>query len=292
MHLRNVTALIPSLLFAFNLPVLASHNRWDKEMLAENTAYQQCRLDEAGKYLKAAAKQAMHFSLDDPRLVKTLNAGGDLFRAEGQFRRAELAYYQALIWGGASLKPDDPALARSLVGLGIVSQETHQRDYERAESFLNEGLAIQNKALGADSLEVAFTLNCLGELNMLRLKDGVAESFFRRALAIRRKELSPDDPAMAQTLEDLALVYIHQGRLERAAALFQEVLSIYKKSLGPDHCELALALRNYADLLTKMGRVAEASQLEAEALAIAQRHLPKNMTSIPFYSPALLGRRH
>jgi tetratricopeptide (TPR) repeat protein len=292
MHLRNLIALISPLLLTFNLPVFASNDRWEKAMHAEKTSYQQCQLDKAGKYLKAAAKEALHFKLGDPRLVETLNAGGDLFRAEGQFQRSEWAYKQALIWGGAWLKPDDPALARSLTGLGIISQETHQRDYRRAESFFNEALAIQKKSLGPDSLEVAFTLNCLGELNMIRHKDGVAESLFQRVLTIRRKGLSPDDPAMAQTLEDLALVYTHQGRLKRSAALFQEALAIYKKSLGPDHCELALALRNYASLLTKMGRVAEASQLETEALAIAERHLPQTTASIPWYSPGQVGRHH
>jgi tetratricopeptide (TPR) repeat protein len=272
--------------------VFAASNRWEKAMRAERASYQQCQLDKAGKYLKAAAKEALHFDLGDPRLVETLNAGGDLFRAERQFQRSEWAYNQALIWGGAWLKAEDPALARSLTGLGIVSQETHQRDYRRAESYFNEALAIQKKSLGSDSLEVAFTLNCLGELNMLRHQDGVAESLLQRALGIRRKKLRPDDPAIAQTLEDLALVYTHQGRLKRGAALFQEALSIYKKSLGPDHCELALALRNYASLLTKMGRVAEASQLEVEALSIAERHIPQTTATIPVYSPGVVGRRH
>jgi tetratricopeptide (TPR) repeat protein len=292
MHLRNLTYLIPSLLLTFNPPVFASHNHWEKAMRAERTSYEQCQLDKAREYLKAAAKEALHFNLGDPRLVDTLNAGGDLFRAEGQFQRSEWAYSQALIWGGAWLKPDDPALARSLTGLGIVSQETHQRDYRRAESFFNEALAIQKKSLGPNSLEVALTLYCLGELNMLRHKDEVAESLLQRAMAIRREKLSPDDPAMGQTLEDLALVYTHLGRLKRGDALFQEALGIYNKSLGPDHCELALALRNYASLLTKMGRVAEASQLEAEALATAERHLPQTTASIPLYSPGVVGRHH
>jgi tetratricopeptide (TPR) repeat protein len=225
MHLRNLTVLIPSLLLTFNLPVFASHNRWGRAMRAERASYRQCQLDKAGKNLKAAAKEALHFNLDDPRLVETLNAGGDLFRAEGQFQRSEWAYYQALIWGGVWLKPDDPEVARSLLGLGIVSQETHQRNYRRAESFFNAALAIQKKSLGPDSLEVAFTLNCLGELNLLRHKDDVAESLFQRALEIRRKKLSPDDPAIAQTLEDLALVWHTPGQAEKGCCLIPRGVS-------------------------------------------------------------------
>ena len=206
MNLRYLAVFVSIALFPSNASAFASGKRWEKLMEAETTAYQQCQLDEAGKYLKAAAKEAMHFNLDDPRLVETLNAGGALFRAEGQFRRSELAYYQALIRGGALLKPDNPVLADSLVGLGIVSQEAHQLEYGRAESFFNQALAIRNKSFGPDSLKVAFTVNCLGELNIVRHKYGRAKAFLQRTLAIRRKKLGPDDPAVPQTLEDLLTI--------------------------------------------------------------------------------------
>ncbi|HEV2246476.1 MAG TPA: tetratricopeptide repeat protein [Terriglobia bacterium] len=292
MRLRNLSVLFSSALFAFTAVGYASPSRWEKAIEAERTSYQQCRFDRAEKFLKIATKEALHFNFDDPRLAETLNAGGNLFRAEGQFRRAEFAYDQALIWGGAWLKPDSPVLARSLVGLGIISQETHQNGFERAESFFNEALKIQNISLGPDNLEVATTLNCLGELNLLWHRDGIADSLFQRALAIRRKNLNSDDPALAQTLEDLGLVCAHEGRLNQAASSFQEALTIYRESLGPNHCGLAVALRNYASLLAQMGRAAEAKKLEAESLAIALQHLPKGPVALPFDHPRLVRHRN
>jgi len=292
MRLRNLSALFSSALFAFTVTGFASQSHWEKAMQEEKTSYQRCQLDKAEKFLKAAAKETLYFAFDDPHLVETLNAGGDLFRAEGQFRRAEFAYDQALIFGAAWLQPDSPVLARSLVGLGIVSQETHQNDFERAESFFNEALKIQSISLAPDNLQVATTLNCLGELNLLRHRNGIAESLFQRALAIRRKNLNPDDPALAQMLEDLGLVCAHEGKLNQAASSFEEALTIYRESLGPNRCELAVALRNYASLLTQMGRAAEAKELEAESLAIALQHLPKGPIALPFYHPRLVRHRN
>lgn len=276
MRLRKLPALVYSAILILNVTGFASNNqRWEKAMQAESTAYQECDFGKAVAYLKKATIAARKFHFSDPRLVETLNRWGDLFRAGRQFQRSKWAYNQALVWGGVWLKPNDPAVADTLVGLGLVSQETHQGDYSRAESYFNEALAIQEEVLGPNSLEVAFTLNCLGELDMIRHKDAPAESLFHRVLEIRRKKLKPDDPALAQTLEDLALVYEHEGKLNKADTLFQEALVIYKKSLAPDNCELALVYRNYASLLTKLGRIAEASELEAESFRIAKKQLQK-----------------
>lgn len=275
MNLRNLAVLVSLAFIACNTAGLASEKRWEKAMQAETEAFQQGKFTQAEKYLKKAARAATKFDLDDPRPERTLNAAGDLFRAKGQYQHAERAYIQALVMGEAWLKRNNPVVAESLDGLGIVSQVTHQLHSKRAESFFSQALAIQEKVFGPDSLEVAFTLNCLGELNLSLGQDSVAEAFFQRSLEIREKMLGSNAPALATTLEDLALVYTSQGKFNQAESLFATALRIYKDALGPNHSEVALALRTYASLLAKMGRQAEAERLQAESFQIAAEQLRK-----------------
>jgi tetratricopeptide (TPR) repeat protein len=112
-----------------------------------------------------------------------------------------------------------------------------------AEPLLKRELAIEEKALGAEHLDIANTVIFLARLyeNVMRLEE--AEQLFKRALAIRKKALGPDDPAVgrsrtpsffARSLKNIASVYRRLGRNEDAEKLERRATAILaKRPAGP-----------------------------------------------------------
>jgi Tfp pilus assembly protein PilF len=76
-------------------------------------------------------------------------------------------------------------------------------DLARAEQLYQQALAIQEK-LAPNSLEVASTLNNLGNVAADRGDLGAAEQLYQQALAIREK-LAPNSLEVATTLHNLGM---------------------------------------------------------------------------------------
>ena len=70
-------------------------------------------------------------------------------------------------------------------------------DYAGAEPLYRRALAINEKALGPDHLDVARSLNNLAGLLKAKGNYAAAEPLYRRALAIAEKALGPDHPNVA-----------------------------------------------------------------------------------------------
>jgi tetratricopeptide (TPR) repeat protein len=99
-----------------------------------------------------------------------------------------------------------------------------QGQYADAEPLYKRSLAIREKALGSDHLDVAQSLNNLAELYQAQGRYADAELLHKRALAIREKALGPDHPDVAVSLNNLAELYQAQGR-------YADALPIVKKTI-------------------------------------------------------------
>ena len=84
--------------------------------------------------------------------------------------------------------------------------------YGEAEALYRRALAIREKVLGPDHLDVASTLKKLAQLYSDEGRFDLVETPYLRTLSIREKTLAPDHPDVLSALDDLASLYHIQGR--------------------------------------------------------------------------------
>jgi tetratricopeptide (TPR) repeat protein len=179
-----------------------------------------------------------------------------------------------------------------------------------AETLYKRALAIREKALGPEHLDVAQSLHDLARLQQGNKYFKKAETLYKRALAIREKALGPEHPDVAQSLHDLASLYQSTKRSKKAEPLyesaiaigekapgpalahslnnlgwicydagrpaeplFQRALAIFEK-LGPDHPNVAQTLNQLGNLYRQLGRYLEAEPCYKRALEIIDKSLP------------------
>jgi tetratricopeptide (TPR) repeat protein len=164
-----------------------------------------------------------------------------------------------------------PQAPGSLNGLALLCRDLGR--YAEAEPLFKRALAIREKVLGPDHLDVGQSLTNLGDIYRCRGRYGEAEPLLIRGLAIREKALGPNHPAVGISLNDLALVYHGQGRYAEAERLYERAIAIYEKAFGPDHREVGTCLDNLARLYRAQGRYAEVEPLYKRAIAIYEKAL-------------------
>ena len=225
----------------------------------------------------AQAKQALQKGDAGPAkaLFGKAVQSGKQQAAEAAFQLGELANdridyataYQHYL-EAARLQPENAAY---LDKAGLITLTMGR--YEEALPFLMKALAIREKSLGPEDLDVATSLNNLGELYREQGQYGKAEPLYQRSLKIREKSLGPEDPAVATSLNNLALLYLTQGQYAKAEPLYQRSLEIWEKSLGPEDPAVATSLNNLAVLYRTQGQYAKAEPLYQRSLKIWEKSL-------------------
>jgi len=94
-------------------------------------------------------------------------------------------------------------------------------------------LAIYEKVLGPNHLDVATSLNTLAFFYEKQGRYADADPFYKRAAAIREKALGPDDPFVGSLLSTLAAIYNNQKRDTEAEPLQKRALEFLRKHTVP-----------------------------------------------------------
>lgn len=215
----------------------------------------------------------------------------------------------------AALNEEQEAHRRgaTLDGLGQVYTALGQ--FDRAEAYYQEALAVKKKALGPGHRDVAITLNNLGDLRYILDRVDEVEPLYRRALDIHRRDQlnlevvrslnglalvhndngeyvlaeellkravlnneraeRRDDPYMGTVLTNLGILYTNLGRHEEAEPMFQRAQYIHDVNLRPDHPDVAVRLHATAALYQATGRVQQARDLARRAEEIRARQADK-----------------
>ena len=124
------------------------------------------------------------------------------------------------------------------------------------------------RTAGAESTDVAQTLDNLAGLYARQKRYRDAEPIYQRELAIREKILGKEHHDTATTINNLACLYTEQRKTKQAEELFIRALAIQEKTLGANHPEVANTCENYAILLRKVGRITDARANEKRAKEI------------------------
>ena len=142
-----------------------------------------------------------------------------------------------------------------------------QGHLEEAEEAFRAAVR-EGEKLGAESPQVAASLNAVGQIRFQIRDYAAAEPLLTRGLAIREKLSGGQGHALVPTLNTLAALYDATGDSDRAEALLRRSLSISEHHLGPSNPEVSATLSNLAKLCFKQRDFAKADRLLLRLLEI------------------------
>jgi tetratricopeptide (TPR) repeat protein len=157
----------------------------------------------------------------------------------------------------------DPALERTKLLYGAAVVLHRLGDYDRAEEFAAERLAI-SRARGDPKL-LASSLLCLGLMVHSKGDHERAVALYTEGADLARKE--GDKVVLAMTLANLGILAQNQGDEDTARSRYEEALALYREN--SDTHNIAGSLGNLAELARTQGRIEEAKALTHEALGLA-----------------------
>nr|QKW93740.1 photosystem I assembly protein Ycf3 [Vitiosangium cumulatum] len=167
----------------------------------------------------------------------------------------------------------DPRLSEAQTAFEEATKLWKAGKYAEAITQGEQALKLREAALGDSHLEVAASLNQLGNLCWMQGDPARAEPLLQRALAIREAALGKQHPHVAQSLYDLALLYVRQGLYSRAEPLFERALAIREAAFGQQHPDVARTLNSLANLYVWQGLYSRAEPLFERTLAIQEAAL-------------------
>jgi len=124
---------------------------------------------------------------------------------------------------------------------------------------------------GRGRLDLAATLNELGNVSGYKGDVAGAERLYRESLDIRLRTLGANDGDVARSTNNLANIAFQRGRYEEAVRLYTAAVSSLK-NVGPP-ADVALPLLNLGGALLREGKHPEAIIVLRESVDIAVRHV-------------------
>jgi nucleoside phosphorylase/Tfp pilus assembly protein PilF len=161
-----------------------------------------------------------------------------------------------------------PLVGELLNSIGIYLWSTYA--LAEARKQLGQALRIKEAAHGPEHLEVASTLNILGNVAELQGDLSGARALQERALRIKEAAYGPEHPEVAITLGNLGNVARLQGDLSGARALQERALRIKEAAYGPEHPAVARTLNNLGLVARDQGDLSGARALLERALRIKE----------------------
>lgn len=226
--------------------------------------------DRAEALLVRAQEEAVAaFGENHVRAVEVQNSLAYIFTEAGRYDDAEAVIGRAL---AASRRLDDPlVLSHSIDALANLRSD--QGRYDESRDLRRELLELNTELHGADSWEVAATLQALGTMEMDLQNFDEAERLLVEALQKEREAVGSQHPSVANTLEVMAVLKLRLGRAADAEPYQREALAIRTQVLGEDHPDVARSLDQIALILQRQNRTAEAFELYERALELRRRVL-------------------
>ncbi|WIG92896.1 serine/threonine-protein kinase [Myxococcus sp. SDU36] len=229
-----------------------AHERLEETAPAEQALERALVAAEAGGHVEVSARTACMLAL-----VQGLR----------QRRHAQGHFWGAFC--GALLERLGPApelSAERLFVLGnLLNDEGHTTE---ALPLLEEALALQERVLGPEHLNVARTLGRLAFVLAALERPSEALAHAQRALAIQEKLLGPHHPQCVTSLHAIAFVLSVIGRLPEALPHAARALAIEERALGPEHPAI---LKSLIILSNVQSEAADAVPLLERALALHQQ---------------------
>ena len=161
-----------------------------------------------------------------------------------------------------------------LNSLGILYDQ--QGKTHLSKETQTRALAIQEKWLPPDHLDIVLTVNELGRVARHLGDFEEAESLHRRALRILQSLLPESDLQIVWTKNALGRALLKQGSAVEAIGLHQQVLAIEEGRLGRDHPHTLWTLSDIARCHHAQNDIASAITVQREVVERSERSLGAN----------------
>jgi CHAT domain-containing protein/Tfp pilus assembly protein PilF len=174
---------------------------------------------------------------------------------------------------GPAAEPAPDPLGRARELTADVVDDVRDGRYTEAVPKAREALALRQRILGSNDLDVADSLNTLGVVLQHTGEHDEARRALEQALAVQEDRLGPDHPTVASTLNNLAATVRLAGDQASARGMYERALAIRERTLGPLHPDVAQSLNNVAIVVAATGDTQTARALYERALGIWERAL-------------------
>ncbi|MCA1962336.1 MAG: tetratricopeptide repeat protein [Prosthecobacter sp.] len=179
------------------------------------------------------------------QLVEQISVLADLRQKEGDFRKAESLYREAL-YRAQELKKPDPELL-----CGIHSLLAHLYDrwgrMDKAAEYYEKALQIAEDASLHDNDKVATIKNNLAMIFKQARDYKKAERYYNEALETFRNSDGEESPRVASVLNNLGVLYYTNMDVDRAQQMHEKALGI-RQSLAYDQIDPADLSQTYINL--------------------------------------------
>ena len=227
------------------------------------------RLDKALKCLEEALKIRQLRLPDTEKVAVTHEKIGNLSRALGKTKKAEIAFNEALRIRKIVHGDNHEAVATVLQELGDLMDDLGESDTAMKHYVL--ALEIRESRLGPDDLAVAETYYSMGFT--LQNNDAVDRALqcFEESLSIRKFQLGDDAKEVGDTLNMMGFIQAQRGELEDAISLLWEALRIRK--LHDDKVKVSETLKNIGNVHREKHEYELAIECYEECVRIRRREL-------------------
>lgn len=200
--------------------------------------------------------------------------GGNLrLTIEPNQKNASVGRYEIRLVERREANSKDAALDEANKLISKANALWIQSKYSDALPLAERGLALRERALGAEHADVGMAVfvvgNIVGDMGDLEK----CEMLYDRALKIREKALGRDHPSIASILNNWGVIYKLKGDYVKAEELYKRVLEIREKTLEPNHLLIAVSLNNLASVTSARGDREKTIALYRRALTIRENAL-------------------
>jgi CHAT domain-containing protein len=228
---------------------------------------------DADRYLNHALEiEQRTLEPDDLWTAKTVFSLGLSHWLRRDYVDAEREYRQALT-GFQKAGDRDLDVAAVLNAFGAL--RSNQGDYDGAEPFFTQSLAIAEGILGPRHSSLTFKLNNLGVVENQRKHYSSARQYYSRALGVVEHETGVDDPFYAVILGNIANTYRGEGDNAKALELHLKALDIFERKAGVNQRQGSLA--NVAAIYAAAGEIENAVRAESRMDALLEQGLAYNI---------------
>ncbi|CAF1211270.1 unnamed protein product [Adineta steineri] len=194
---------------------------------------------------------------------------GLLLRKMGEFNKAQ-EVYEVLLHQRTNESDKSPIYHQ----LGSI--KNNQGDYPEALTYFEKSLAIDQKILPSNHLNLASSYNSIGLVYKNMGDYPKALSFLEKAFAIQQQSLSSNHPDLGGSYNNIGNVYDTMGAYPKALTYFEKALVIRQQSLPSNHPDLGGSYNNIGNANYRMGDYPKALSNYEKSLAIRQQSLSSN----------------
>ena len=171
----------------------------------------------------------------------------------------------------AKTGPDSLATAYALDALATALFVVKVTEIPEKRQIAERALAIREKSLGPQHLDVARSLYTLGRILWQAGEYKQAKDTWERALAIREKALGPTHAAVRILLANLAALSTDMGDCAAALLLAERYVDLLEKAYSPQHAFFGRGLNVLFRAHYCAGNYTEARRVLERALAIKEK---------------------